>query len=127
IYDESRPIPGEFTIVDPLDPTRRKHIEPGTLAEELLVPVFRRGKLVYKSESLGVIRERVTEQLAMLHPGIKRFVNPHQYEAGLELGLHEVKTNLILKARATIDKKSKRRDRSKNPKTEDRNSKAVRT
>ena len=34
---------------------------------------------------------------AMLHPGIKRFDNPHQYPAGLELTLHEFKTELILR------------------------------
>ena len=35
----------------------------------------------------------------MLHPGIKRFDNPHQYPAGLESGLHELKTRLILAAK----------------------------
>ena len=34
----------------------------------------------------------------MFQAGIKRFVNPHQYPVGLELGLHERKTKLILKA-----------------------------
>lgn len=37
--------------------------------------------------------------MAMLHPVVKRFVNPHQYPAGLELGLHELKTKLVLQAR----------------------------
>jgi nicotinate phosphoribosyltransferase len=48
---------------------------------------------------LESIRARAQEQLAMLHPGIKRFAHPHQYPAGLELGLHELKTRLILQAR----------------------------
>jgi nicotinate phosphoribosyltransferase len=38
----------------------------------------------------------------MLHPGIKRFENPHQYPAGLELTLHEFKTRLILRAKGEI-------------------------
>lgn len=37
-----------------------------------------------------------------LHSGIKRFENPHQYPAGLELTLHEFKTELILRARGKI-------------------------
>jgi nicotinate phosphoribosyltransferase len=105
IYDQSRPVPQGFTIVDPLDPTRRKHMRAETAAEDLLVPIFRQGRLVYQRPSLDAIRERVREQLAMLHPGIKRFVNPHQYVAGLELGLHELKTKLILQARAAYGRK----------------------
>jgi nicotinate phosphoribosyltransferase len=102
IYDETRPLPSRITIVDPSDATRRKHLTPGTLHEDLLVPIFRRGKLVYKSPSLDTIRARTHKQLSMLHPGIKRFANPHPYPAGLELTLHEFKTQLILRAKGEI-------------------------
>jgi nicotinate phosphoribosyltransferase len=102
IYDVGQPLPKEVTIVDPLDPTRRKHIVPGTPSEDLLVPIFRRGELVYESPLLEQTRERVRRQLAQLHPGIKRFVNPHQYPAGLELGLHDLKTRLVLQARGEV-------------------------
>jgi nicotinate phosphoribosyltransferase len=54
---------------------------------------------VYDVPSLEASRRRTQEQLAMFHDGVKRFVNPHQYPVGLELGLHERKTTLILKAR----------------------------
>jgi nicotinate phosphoribosyltransferase len=99
IYDASRPLPGQVTIVDPADPTRRKHLPNEAAAEDLLVPILRGGKLVAELPSLAEGRERVREQLAMLHPGIKRFVNPHLYPAGLELSLHELKTQLILEAK----------------------------
>ncbi len=99
IYDISRPAPASFTIVDPLDPTRRKRFAPQTPAEDLLVPIFRRGQLVYQPPPLEQVRERARQQMAMLHPGIKRFINPHQYPVGLELGLHELKTKLVLQAR----------------------------
>jgi nicotinate phosphoribosyltransferase len=99
IYDTSRPVPASFTIVDPLDLTRRKHFAPETPFEDLLVPIFRRGQLVYQPPTLEQVRARAQQQLAMFHPGIKRFINPHQYPAGLELGLHELKTKLVLQAR----------------------------
>jgi nicotinate phosphoribosyltransferase len=99
IYDLELGLPGEVTIVDPLDVTRRKHFEPDAAHEDLLVPIFRRGKLVYQTPTLDEIRGRVQQQLQMLHPGIKRSVNPHEYPAGLELRLHELKTELVLKAR----------------------------
>jgi hypothetical protein len=88
--------------VDPLDSTRRKWFDAGVPSEDLLVPVFREGELVYQPPDLKKIRARTQQQLAMLHPGIKRPVHPHEYPAGLELGLHELKTNLILKARERI-------------------------
>jgi nicotinate phosphoribosyltransferase len=37
--------------------------------------------------------------LATFHGGIKRFANPHQYPVGLEQGLYQRKTDLILRAR----------------------------
>jgi nicotinate phosphoribosyltransferase len=99
IFDELSPMPNHFTIVDPLDATRRKHIPPEAKWEDLLTPVIRHGQPVREQPSLEVIRERVQRQLGKLHPGIKRFENPHQYPAGLELGLHELKTRLILAAK----------------------------
>jgi nicotinate phosphoribosyltransferase len=102
IYDETlapRTSDGRYVIVDPLDPTRRKRIATTTPSEELLVPVFRGGRPVYRSPTLGEIRARAQKQLDCLHPGIRRFVNPHQYPVGLEVGLHELKTRLVLEAR----------------------------
>ncbi|HYG34830.1 MAG TPA: nicotinate phosphoribosyltransferase [Clostridia bacterium] len=99
IYDQGVSAPERFTIVDPLDATRRKYFNAETPFEDLLIPIFRRGKLVYQQPSLNQAREHARQQLAMLHPGIKRFVNPHQYPVGLEQNLHNLKTQLILKAR----------------------------
>ena len=99
IYDLECGAPEDFTIVDPLDSTRRKHLPPGTPFEDLLVPIFEHGRQVYQSPPLADMRRRTQSQLAMFHSGVKRFVNPHQYPVGLELKLHEVKTELVLKAR----------------------------
>jgi nicotinate phosphoribosyltransferase len=99
IYDTTLPPSGEVTIVDPLDMTRRKHFAADAPSEELLVPVFRGGSRVYEIPPLEQSRARVREQLSMLHEGIKRLVNPHRYPVGLEFGLHERKTALILRAR----------------------------
>jgi len=99
IYDVERGAPENFTVVDPLDPTRRKHLAPGTAFEDLLVPIFQHGRQVYQSPALDEIRRRAQSQLSRFHSGVKRFVNPHQYPVGLELGLHDLKTELILRAR----------------------------
>ena len=102
IYDIQRPAPAEFTIVDPLDPTRRKHFATGLKSEELLTPVFRQGQFVGQTPAIPEIRDRVQQQLSFFNAGVKRFTHPHQYPVGLELGLHKLKTALILQARGEM-------------------------
>jgi len=99
IYDEILGTVGMEEIVDPRDPTRRKPIPHGLEYEDLLTPVFRSGKIVYALPSLDQSRNRTRTQLEMLHPGTRRFLNPHAYPAGLALNLHERRTQLILEAR----------------------------
>ena len=89
----------DAVIIDPADPIRRKVIPAGTAYEDLLVPAFRAGRCVYDCPPLADVRKRTAQQLASLHPGIKRLLHPHQYPAGLEKGLHDLKTQLILEAR----------------------------
>ena len=83
-----------------LDVTRRKVIPPGTAFEDLLVPAWRDGKQVYSPPPLSELRARTQGQLALLHPGLKRFVNPHTYPVGLDPLLHERRVRMILQARA---------------------------
>ena len=98
IVDEFSSGEGEDVIaVDPRDPTRRKRL--AGEREALLLPVFRGGGRVCPEPSLEDIRLCVREQLAGFHEGIKRFQNPHEYPAGMEIGLFEAKTRLILEAR----------------------------
>jgi nicotinate phosphoribosyltransferase len=99
IYEENLGISQPCTIIDIADPTRRKTFDPQTPHEDLLAPIFRRGKLVYEEPDLRVTQQRTRDQLAMLHPGIKRFINPHRYPAGLEKRLYDLRTELILKGR----------------------------
>jgi len=98
IYDLGDGQPSR-TLVDMLDVTRRKTMPPDASHEDLLVPVVRTGKVVYEAPALADSRARTRQQLAGLHPGIKRFVNPHQYPVGLDVALHERRTRMILEAR----------------------------
>jgi nicotinate phosphoribosyltransferase len=91
--------PPSRTLIDMLDATRRKTVPEGVGHDELLVPVARGGKIVYTPPPLSESRVRTRSQLAHLHPGIKRFVNPHQYPVGLDPSLHERRMQMIVKAR----------------------------
>jgi nicotinate phosphoribosyltransferase len=99
IFDEDSGLPEAPVVVDPLDPTRRKRVPAGSPFEDLLVPVVRGGRVVYEPPSLEATRALARAEVARLHPGITRFVNPHQYPVGLSLELHELKTRLVLEAR----------------------------
>ena len=99
IYDELTGLPDHPVIVDPLDHTRRREIPADVPGEDLLRPVFRRGELVYERPPLAASRQRTSDELAHLHAGVKRFVNPHQFPAGLERNLFDLRTRLILEAR----------------------------
>jgi nicotinate phosphoribosyltransferase len=99
IYDEEQGLPPEPVVVDPVDPTRRKPIAAGTPGTDLLEPVLRGGRLVYDPPPLAAARDRAADQVGRLHPGITRFVHPHQYPVGLSVELQELKTRLVLDAR----------------------------
>lgn len=89
------------TMVDPLDPTHRRHFSDQTKFDDLLIPVVHDGSVIGAPESLETIRARVQKQLAMFHRGVLRLENPHKYPVGLEAGLYDLKTELVLAARAS--------------------------
>ena len=89
----------EDVMIDPMDFTKRRRLDNTMPHEDLLVPVFRQGGLVYDLPDIQTIKKRLSAQLVGFHEGIKRFVNPHLYPVGLEKGLYDFKTDLILKLR----------------------------
>jgi len=99
IWDETAGFGEEAIMIDPLDPTRRKRLPADAAPADLLVPVVRGGRAVYEPPPPAAARERVREQMERLHPGVKRFVNPHQYPVGLTPSLFELRSRLVLAAR----------------------------
>ena len=99
IFDKKTDLKTGCVMIDPLDMTRQKRILENTKFEDLLVPIFRKGKKVYAAPTLEETRKHLQEDLGHFHTGVKRFVNPHQYPVGLEKSLHALKTELILHAR----------------------------
>ncbi len=99
VFDERIGVTGAATIVDPMDMTRRKPMPVDAETEDLLVPVFRSGQCVYEMPPLVDVRRRAMEELSRFHSGVKRFVYPHEYPVGLEQGLFDLKTMLVMRAR----------------------------
>lgn len=100
MYDLHTELPAECAIVDPLDPTRQRILKKGIAYEDLLVPIFRKGKRVYNLPSLEEIRKKVRDDLDRFHVGVKRFLNPHQYVVGMEKSLYNLKLDLIQQIRS---------------------------
>lgn len=112
IYDVllEKPAEGAWTAVDPRDATRTKTFPADAAFEDLLVPVMRAGKIVWKEPPLKDVRQRVQDQLTLFHPGIKRLENPHKYPCGLEAGLYDYKIKLIRqeKEKVRLEKEGKK-------------------
>ena len=99
IYDIPTGMESPCLIIDPADQARRKKLESDWKSEDVLVPVFGKGSLVYDVPDLPSVQRRTQEQLGRLHPTIKRFVNPHRYPAGLESRLNIIRLDMIERAR----------------------------
>ncbi|MFN3533949.1 MAG: nicotinate phosphoribosyltransferase [Desulfatiglandales bacterium] len=102
IYDLQMGLEEPVVIMDPSDPTRRKKIQGGLESEELLVPIFEEGQLVYSLPSIEEARERCLTQLKSFHPSIRRRISPHQYPAGLEKRLYELRSWLITEVKEKV-------------------------
>lgn len=92
--DTSKPI--DITIFDPITTWKVKNLENVT-AKMMLVPIFEKGKLVYKCPTLSDIRKNCEEQVGNLWDEVKRFENPHNYYVDLSPKLWEIKTKLLEK------------------------------
>lgn len=93
----------QYKIIDAFDSTREITVQSndkeGELFHNLLIPIFKRGKLVYTSPPLFVIRATKNAELAAFYDGIKRYLNPHLYMVGLEEDFHKLRQDLIFDLR----------------------------
>lgn len=98
IYDELSGIAEPCTSINIPDPNSQATFT--STYEDLLVPIFRKGKLVYQSPSLSEIQTHCKNELSRFSPEIKRFTNPQPYFAGLEKTLYQKKLQLIEKVKS---------------------------
>ena len=94
VYDETVDDSQNLEIFDPDATWKRKevyHFE----ARELLVPIYQKGKLVYKRPGIEEIKKYCTEQVDTLWDEVKRFDNPHNYYVDLSQKLYDIKTELL--------------------------------
>lgn len=98
IYDELEDAHEPLTGVEHLDPNHQEMFS-GMTHEDLLKPIFRKGRPVYSFPPLTEVRKRAAEELARLPVSMERFTNPQPYFSGLEKGLYQNKLALIAQMR----------------------------
>ena len=98
LHDERIDTDRPLEIFDPEYTWKRK-----TLTEfevkELLVPIFRKGELVYQTPTLPEIAAYCDEQVALQWDEVKRFDNPHNYYVDLSQNLWDLKHDLLKEKR----------------------------
>ena len=84
----------EFLLFDPNATWKQKKIRNYTI-QEMQVPIYRQGKLVYDVPSLEMVKSYTKQQLTTIYDELKRLTFPHKYYVDLSLKLFELKFKLI--------------------------------
>ena len=90
VFDPTKPL----TIFHPVQTYKRMTLTDYTM-RELLVPIYQKGKLVYKRPGIEEIKKYCAEQVDTLWDEVKRFDNPHNYYVDLSQKLYDIKTELL--------------------------------
>ena len=96
VHDEVIDFTKPLELFDPEATWKRKTFSDFT-ARELLVPIFRQGKLVYQQPTIEEMRSWCAGQVDLLWDEVKRFENPHNYYVDLSQKLWDIKQKLLEK------------------------------
>ena len=96
VHDEVIDFTKPLELFDPEATWKRKTFSDFT-ARELLVPIFRQGKLVYQQPTIEEMRSWCAGQVDLLWDEVKRFENPHKYYVDLSQKLWDIKQKLLEK------------------------------
>jgi len=102
IYEIDHAVSDAFVIVD-LQTQEQNEIPAKTEYFDLLVPIFRRGDLVYRVPQIEESREHARKQLRCVPPAVVRMKKPRSYDVGLENSLHELRSRLVSRAKEQRD------------------------
>ena len=94
VHDEQPDFTKPLTLFDP-QYTWKKKIVTDYTARELMVPIFKAGKLVYETPPVEEIRAYCQQELELQWDEVKRFENPHNYYVDLSQKLWDIKHTLL--------------------------------
>lgn len=94
LYDEEFDFTKPITLFDPVYTWKKKTFE-NYRVEEILKPIYEKGKLVYKTPTVMESKKYCAEQVGRLWDEVKRFENPQTYYVDLSQKLWDVKHSLL--------------------------------
>lgn len=103
LYDLHLNMEPHPTIVDFADSALSKEVKPQWKWRDLLVPMMRKGKIVYKHPTLQQMRAHTQEELSRFSSRMRRFLNPQPYFSGMEKNLYQFKLQMIEKIQREFD------------------------
>jgi len=83
-----------FEVFDPVHTWKRKTVDHASY-QELLIPIFQHGELVYELPSLDAIVKNLQQNLAAFSDEHVRLTNPHTYHVDLSQKLWDTKMRLL--------------------------------
>ena len=92
IINEKEP----YELFDPDFVWKRKIVQ-NFVARKMLVPIFKKGELVYTLPNASEVRAYCADQIDSLWEEVLRFENPHKYYVDLSQELWDLKRSLISK------------------------------
>ena len=99
LYAMEESLPKEIEIIHLTDASAKRKVDASLPYKDLLVPIFREGKCLYKSPSLEEIRNYASLEIQHFSPAVLRFLYPEPYFVGLEKSQYLLKMKLIEKMR----------------------------
>lgn len=94
LYDEEFDFTKPITLFDPVYTWKKKTFE-NYRVEEILKPIYEKGKLVYRTPTVMESKKYCAEQVGRLWDEVKRFENPQTYYVDLSQKLWDVKHSLL--------------------------------
>lgn len=96
LADENFNEQDDLKLFDPNAPWKKTRLQGGTYTlREMLVPVIKDGKTIYKSPSVMEIRDICSREKNTIWDETKRFVNPQEIYVDLSQKLYDMKTALL--------------------------------
>ncbi|MFA7417289.1 MAG: nicotinate phosphoribosyltransferase [Acholeplasma sp.] len=92
VIDTTKP----YRLFDPMHPWKEKIVENFTV-EKLLVPIFKKGQLVYEKPSIFEIRAHKVSSFEKLWKEVIRLKFPHEYYVDLSQDLWDLRQALVVK------------------------------
>ena len=94
LYDEEFDFTKPITLFDPVYTWKKKTFE-NYRVEEILKPIYEKGKLVYRTPTVMESKKYCAEQVGRLWDEVKRFENPHAYYVDLSQDLWDLRQKLL--------------------------------